>query len=87
MASEFEKKAEAFLGGSGGKKLNEKRGEIQQLADSDDGRKVKSMLDENGSLQAAVEKGDVGALKNVLSQVLNTDEGARLAKRLSELMK
>ena len=45
------------------------------------------MLDENGSLQAAVEKGDVGALKNVLSQVLNTDEGARLAKRLSELMK
>jgi len=87
MSTDFKKCAENLLNSESGGQVRRKKTEIQELANSPDGMKIKTMLDRNGALSDAVESGDITALKDVLSRVLSTDEGARLAKKLSELMK
>jgi len=87
MSTDFKKCAENLLNSESGGQVRRKKAEIQELANSPDGMKIKTMLDRNGALSDAVENGDITALKDVLSRVLSTDEGARLAKKLSELMK
>ena len=67
--------------------LESKKSEIQALAESSDGRKVKEILDKNGSIEKALADGDMNAVKSAITGILNTDSGARLAKQLSELLK
>ncbi len=87
MNNRFDKMAQDLLNSPSGAKLSAHSSELQKLADSSDGQKVKEMLDRNGGLSDAFEKGDVEALRQKLAQVMQTDAGSRLAKQLSDLMK
>jgi hypothetical protein len=60
---------------------------LEQLATSSDGQKVKSMIDPDGALQSAYQRGDIAAMQRAVEGILNTEEGARLAKQLGDIMK
>ena len=56
-----------------------------RLAESADGVKVGHMLDAK-AVEDAARSGDSAALQKLLSQVLSTDEGRRLAENVRRLM-
>jgi len=85
MAGELNKAAEEFLSTDAGKKLAGRKDELQKLTRSSDGQQVRRML-EGRDIGAAISKGDTEVLKNTLSDIMNTEAGARLVKQLSELM-
>lgn len=71
-----------------GKEL-ERRGktrELQALAESEDGARLAAMLDTE-RLEKAAKDGDGEALRRMLSSVLCTEEGKRLAEGIKKLMK
>ncbi len=59
--------------------------ELRKLADTEDGRALGAMFDA-AALAKAVSSGDQHAIQGVLRQVLNTEEGRRIAKQLSDAM-
>ena len=67
--------------------LSSKKDELEKLANSAEGQKVKAMMDPDGSIQAAYEKGDMESVRRAVTGILKTEEGARLAKQLSDLFK
>ena len=67
-------------------KLKGKERELEKLANSSDGEKIKRMVDEK-ALQKALDTGDTAALQNTVAQVLKTEEGARLMEQLQQLFK
>lgn len=87
MSTQFEKLASEFINNSKGSKLQDKAEEIKKIATSSDGQKVKKMMGNTEELKAAMEKGDTETLQNVIKKVMSTEEGARLAKQLSDLLK
>ena len=62
-----------------------KGSELRKLAESAEGQRLGAMLDEQAARQAA-ESGDPAALKKLLSGVLSTEEGRRLASRVQQLL-
>lgn len=67
----------------------ERRGKTEKLkalADSSDVQKLGKMLDP-GEVERAARSGDSQAIKDLLSSVLNTKEGQRLAQSVQQLMK
>ena len=58
---------------------------IKRLAESADGVKVGHMLDAK-AVEDAARSGDSAALQKLLSLVLSTDEGRRLAENVRRLM-
>lgn len=58
---------------------------IRAIAESEDGQKITKMLDAN-AVESAAKNGDTEALKKLLGQVLNTDEGKRLAENVKKMM-
>ena len=58
---------------------------LKSLADSEEGKAVSRMIDAE-AVQKAAKSGDAAALKNILSQVLSTSEGQRLAESLKKAM-
>ena len=87
MNMKFEKTAQALFNSPGGSKLSEKKGDIEKIANSADGQKLKAMLDGRGDIKSALENGDVDAMRGALSDILNTDEGARIFQKLGDIMK
>ena len=67
-------------------KIRGKERELEKLANSKDGEKIKQMVD-GDALQKALDTGDTAALQSTISQVLKTDEGARLLSQLEQLFK
>ena len=70
-----------------GKEL-ERRGkanDIKRLAESEDGVKLAGMIDAQ-QIQQAAKTGDTEALKSLLSSVLQTQEGKRLAENVRKMM-
>ncbi|MBQ8831378.1 MAG: hypothetical protein IJ017_07240 [Oscillospiraceae bacterium] len=67
-------------------KIRGKERELTKLANSHDGEKIKQMVD-GDALQKALDTGDTAALQSTISQVLKTDEGARLLSQLEQLFK
>lgn len=70
-----------------GKEL-ERRGkaeDIKRLAQSEESRTLAGMIDA-GKLQQAAKNGDTDALRNMLSSVLKTQEGQRLAESVRKMM-
>lgn len=66
----------------------ERRGkaeDLKRIAESPDGLKISRMVDAK-AVESAVGSGDGEALKKLLSQVLNTEEGKRLAESVQKLM-
>lgn len=87
MAIDFNKAANDLLNTPAGSKLSGKQDELNKLIDSPEGQKVKDMLSgEETNVMAALEKGDVASLKKTLSNILKTEEGARLAEQLRKMM-
>lgn len=62
-----------------------KKDQLKSLADSAEGRAVSRMLDP-AAVEKAAKSGDTAALQSILSDVLSTDEGKRLAERLKKAM-
>ena len=86
MASDFKKVADEFLKSPAGSKI--KKNEFGKIMASSDGKKVKQMLESgDDNLMDAMRKGDTDSLKNTLSKVLATEEGARLADQIMKMMK
>lgn len=71
-----------------GKRLMQSgRGEdIKRLADTEDGMAISRMVDAE-ALGRAASRGDLEALKGIVSQVLSSSEGKRLAESIEEMMK
>ena len=87
MKGSFEQEASDLLSGENGKKINARKNDIQRIADSSDGKKVKEMLDQNFDLEGALARGDIGAVKSAIETIMSTDAGARLAKNLGDILK
>ncbi len=85
MDNELQKAADKFLSGEDGKKLAGKRGQIEKLASSADGERVKTIL-EKGGFEDAVRRGDAGAMKDAIARAMKTESGARLMRSLKDLM-
>ena len=88
MDMDMGKMANDLLNTPTGTKLNEKKEDIEKLINSQEGQNVKNMLsvDEAG-LKAAFARGDMDTLKNALAEVLKTEDGAKLAAQIQNLLK
>lgn len=62
-----------------------KKDKLKNLAQSADGLAVTKMLDPS-AVEKAAKSGDTQALKGIISQVLSTEEGKRLAEKLKKAM-
>lgn len=58
---------------------------LKSIADSADGKAISRMVD-SARVEQAAKSGDTAALRDILSQVLSTDEGKRLAEKLKKAM-
>jgi hypothetical protein len=85
MADKLNDIAGSFMSSDEGKKISGKKKELQQLADTSDGQKVKEMLQKVG-IEDALESGDTDTVKKTILGVMNTDEGARLFSQLKKMM-
>lgn len=62
---------------------NGKADQLKNVVNSAEGQKIGKMVDGN-ALKKAIAKGDKDTVNRVLAQVLSTDEGKALAKKISE---
>lgn len=60
--------------------------EIKQLARSEAALKLSHMVDA-GAVEKAARTGDNEALKSILAQVLNTEEGKKLADTVGKMLR
>lgn len=58
---------------------------LKSIADSAEGKAISHMVD-SARVEQAAKSGDTAALRDILSQVLSTDEGKRLAEKLKKAM-
>ena len=59
--------------------------QLKALAETDDVQRLSKMVD-GAAVEKAAKSGDSDALKAILSQVLSTAEGQRLAKSVQQMM-
>lgn len=85
MQSDLKNAADKFLAGDGGKEISRKKDDLQRLAASADGERVRSLL-ERGGFEDAVRRGDTLAVKNAVSDIMKTESGARFMRELQALM-
>lgn len=85
MDNDLTRKAEQFLSGEEGRRVAGKKAEIERIAASKDGERVKAMLEQSG-FEDAVKRGDTAALRDALSGVMKTDSGRQLIGQLQALM-
>jgi len=62
-----------------------KTDDLKKLAESADGQKISRMIDTD-KIQQAAKSGDSKALHDMLSKVLSTDEGKRLAESVRKML-
>ena len=87
MAMDLNKAASDILNTPAGAKLSGKQEELGKLISSPEGRKVQEMLSgDEQNVMSALENGDMAVLKKTLSNILQTEEGARLAAQLRQMM-
>ena len=86
MAQELESMAASLLDGERAEALRHNAKDIRKLAQSRDGEKVRALLGDEEQVAKALEQGNTEELKKLMSKVLSSEEGSRLAKQLMELM-
>lgn len=59
---------------------------LRAVADTPEGRRLSNMIDPAAVTKAA-QSGDTEAMRDILKQVLSTNEGQSLARMLGEAMK
>lgn len=62
--------------------LREKK-ELAAAAESPEGKRLAAQIDDK-ALRDAAKRGDTGALKQILQQVLSTPEGKQLAEKVKK---
>ena len=62
-----------------------KADKLKTLAESEDGKAIQKMLDTD-AVEKAAKSGDTKAMQSIISSVLSTDEGKRLAESLKKAM-
>ncbi len=67
-------------------KLSSHKQELEEIMLSGDGQNVRRIMEANG-VEDAVKKGDLDAVRSAVGNILSTPEGARLAQKISELLK
>lgn len=88
MALDLNRAANDFFSSPEGAKLSEKKDDLNKLMNSPEGQNVKNMLTINeAGLVTALEKGDTAVLKKALSDILKTEDGARIAEQILNMMK
>jgi|GEM_PF-6635098 len=65
----------------------EKKQELETLAASGEGQRVREMLGGDTALRQMMQSGDAAALRKTLKNALGTPEGAALLQKLSDIMK
>ena len=86
--NDMDKMSSSLMGASKAEKLSSKKDEINKLADTQDAKKVKDIVDKDSALiTKAMKDGDISSLKGALNNIIKTEEGARLVKKINELMK
>ncbi len=85
MGTKWERAAEDFMSSEHGKKLSANRVGLEKIANSSEGRKIRSMLEQQ-NIEETIESGDIAALKSALSNVMNTEAGTRLMSEISKIM-
>ena len=66
----------------------EHAGELKNLVGSEDGQKVKNIMQRDAEqLKEAMQKGDMAALKRTFDGLMQTEEGARLIGKIQGMMK
>lgn len=63
-----------------------KYGKLKAVAESEAGKRLGAALDER-AVERAAKSGDVDAMREILRQVLSTEDGQTLARQVSEAMK
>lgn len=86
MADDLSTLAESVLGKDGAQAIRSNGDRLRSLAGSDDGQKVRAILEQKGSLEEALRRGDTETLRDAIGSVLSTDEGRRLASQLQALL-
>ncbi|NLV49163.1 MAG: hypothetical protein GXY20_00545 [Clostridiales bacterium] len=86
MSTDFNKLTSEFLSGAGAA-LSSKEADIKKIAESADGKKVTRYIEQNGAVRKALESGDTEKLRQLITSVLSTQEGSRLAQQLADLLK
>jgi len=85
MENDLESAAGRLLSSADGKRIAAKRGELEDLAASEDGRAVADALNGRG-LENALRTGDMEAVRSALTGALQSDAGARLAEKLRGIL-
>jgi hypothetical protein len=67
-------------------KISEKLPELKQFAESADGQKLKEKFAGSEEMKKVMESGDSCSIQNLISSVLQSEEGKRIAKQLSDMM-
>ena len=62
-----------------------KADKIKQIAESEEGARLSSVIDTK-ALETAAKNGDDKALRNMLSQILSTEDGKKLAENIRKMM-
>lgn len=87
MDNNLENIARSMLKSMGGEKLSEKMSELNKLAESKDAQNLKQKLGDGSEILKAAQKGDSQTLQCLLSYILQTEEGARIARTISDMLK
>ena len=86
MKQSSESGAGSLLTEDRARSLQANAGNIQKLAESEDGKKVRKLLGDEKKAARALETGDAAELKQIMERVLSTEEGRRLAGQLKDLL-
>ncbi len=62
-----------------------KADKIKQIAQSEEGAKLSSLVDAK-AIEAAAKSGDDKALRDMLSKILSTEDGKKLAENIRKIM-
>ena len=87
MAQDLERMAEGLLDRDKAEALNRNAKDIRKLAESPEGKKVGERRGEEKQGGRALGRGDAAELKKLMTKVLSTEEGTRLAQQLMGLMR
>jgi len=88
MSNDLGRAAKDFFNSPAGEKLSGKQEELNRLIATPDAQKVRKMMSGRGeALKSAFENGDMATVTDALRELLKTEEGARLAENLRQMMK
>ncbi len=70
-----------------GEAMGQNKETLSAIAASQDGAKVKAMMEGDPAIANALQTGDTEALRQAVTGILQTKEGARLAQQLGSMLK